>query len=298
MGAPADDRPDVVARLRAAGCVFAEDEAALLVEAARGGGDLDALVARRVGGEPLEQVLGWAAFRGLRVDVVPGVFVPRQRTALLVSEALELVARRETPGGGVAGGEGAGGGVAAGGVAAGGTRGGLLVVDLCCGTGALGLALATEAAAAGERVELHAADVDPDAVACAARNVARVGGAVHEGDLFAALPDALRGRVDVLLANVPYVPTAEIARLPPEARDHEHRVALDGGPDGLDVLRRVAADAEDWLVAGGHLLTEVSEGQLADVVAVLRDAGLEVRVVRDDEVGATGVVGTRPRDRR
>jgi len=288
MGAPADDRPDVVARLRAAGCVFAEDEAALLVEAAGAGGDLDALVARRVGGEPLEQVLGWAAFRGLRVDVAPGVFVPRQRTALLVSEALALVARREAAAGEGAGGEGAGGGVAAGG-----TRGGLLVVDLCCGTGALGLALATEAAAAGERVELHAADVDPDAVACAARNVARVGGAVHEGDLFAALPDALRGRVDVLLANVPYVPTAEIARLPPEARDHEHRVALDGGPDGLDVLRRVAADAGAWLAPGGHLLTEVSEGQLADVVAVLRGAGLDVRVVRDDEAGATGVVGTR-----
>src|SRR6478736_2516404 len=190
MGAPADDRPDVVARLRAAGCVFAEDEAALLVEAARGGGDLDALVARRVGGEPLEQVLGWAAFRGLRVDVAPGVFVPRQRTALLVSEALALVARREGARGGVAGGGAAGGGVAGGDAAGGGVAGGgtLLVVDLCCGTGALGLALASEAAAAGDRVELHAADVDPDAVACAARNVARVGGAVHEGDLFAALP--------------------------------------------------------------------------------------------------------------
>ncbi|OLT51358.1 putative protein N(5)-glutamine methyltransferase [Cellulosimicrobium sp. CUA-896] len=279
---PTSPSPALVARLRAAGCVFAEDEAALLEEEAAAGdpGRLEELVARRVGGEPLEHVLGRAELRGERVRVDPGVFVPRQRTGLLVEEATRLV-RRSGP--------------------ASARRGDrpLVVVDLCCGSGALGLVLATELRSEGRggdvsRVELHAADVDPAAVACAAHNVAAVDGFAHQGDLFDALPPALRGRVDVLLANVPYVPTDAISSLPPEARDHEARVALDGGADGLDVLRRVAVDAPSWLVPGGHLLTEVSEGQVAAVVEVLRGAGLDVRVVRDDEIGATGVVATRP----
>lgn len=282
MGAHATDRPDVVALLRAAGCVFAEDEAALLLDAAASDAALDALVSRRVAGEPLEQVLGWAEFRGLRVQVSPGVFVPRRRTGLLVEEALALLARRRPAG-------------PASSTAPGGQDPGRpLVVDLCCGSGAVGLALATELAAAGTPVELHAADVDPDAVACAARNVAPVGGVTYGGDLFDPVPTVLRGRVDVLLANVPYVPTDEIAHLPPEARDHEHRVALDGGADGLDVLRRVAAVAGEWLAPGGHLLTESGEAQAAGAVEVLESAGLSVRVVRDDEIGATAVVGTRP----
>lgn len=282
MGAHATDRPDVVALLRAAGCVFAEDEAALLLDAAASDAALDALVKRRVAGEPLEQVLGWAEFRGLRVDVTPGVFVPRRRTGLLVEEALALLARRRPVG------------RASSGAPGGADVGRSLVVDLCCGSGAIGLALATESAAAGTPVELHAADVDPDAVACAARNVAPVGGNASAGDLFDALPAALRGRVEILLANVPYVPTDEIAHLPPEARDHEHRVALDGGADGLDVLRRVAADAAAWLAPGGSLLTESGERQAPGAVGILERAGLDVRVVRDDEIGATAVVGTAP----
>ncbi|MYR62648.1 putative protein N(5)-glutamine methyltransferase, partial [Streptomyces sp. SID625] len=96
-------------------------------------------------------------------------------------------------------------------------------------------------------VELHAADIDPAAVRCARRNIAPAGGRVHHGDLYAALPADLRGRVDVLAANVPYVPTGEVPLLPSEARDHEPPAALDGGADGLDVLRRVAAGAPDWL---------------------------------------------------
>ncbi len=276
---PTSPSPALVARLRAAGCVFAEDEATLLEEETAGDPDrLEALVARRTGGEPLEHVLGRAELRGVRVRVDPGVFVPRRRTGLLVEEATRRVGRR---------------GLAA----AGGGGQPLVVVDLCCGSGALGLVLATELSsseAGAPCVELHAADVDPAAVACAAHNVAAVGGRAHLGDLFDALPPALRGRVDVLLANVPYVPTDAIATLPPEARDHEARVALDGGGDGLDVLRRVAAGAPSWLAPGGHLLTEVSEGQVEAVVEVLRGAGLAVRVVRDDEIGATGVVATRP----
>ena len=248
----------VVRRLRAAGCVFAEDEARLLVEASGSAPELDALVARRVAGEPLEHVLGWAEFAGLRIAVAAGVFVPRRRTEVLVHEAVALA------------------------------RPGAVVVDLCCGSGALGVAVAT----AVDGVELHAADVDPAAVACARTNVALVGGTVHSGDLFEALPAALRGRVDLVLANVPYVPTDAIALMPPEARLHEARVALDGGGDGLDVARRVIAAAPVWLASGGSLLFETSKDQAPAAIAAVTAAGLRARLVTDDERGATVVVGT------
>jgi len=243
----------VVDRLRAAGCVFAEEEAALLLAA---GGELDDLVARRVAGEPLEQVLGWAEFCGLRIAVEPGVFVPRRRTRLLVREAVAVAAP------------------------------GALVLDLCCGTGAVGAAIA---AAVGP-VELHAADVDPAAVRCARRNVA---GAVHEGDLFDALPDGLRGRVDVLVANAPYVPTDAIALMPTDARDHEARAALDGGADGLDVQRRVLAGAGKWLAPGGRLLVETSGRQAPATLGAFTAAGFRARVVVDEELAGTVVVGVR-----
>jgi release factor glutamine methyltransferase len=250
--------PAVVARLRAAGCVFAEDEARLLLEAAADPGELSTLVDRRVAGEPLEHLLGWAEFRGLRVAVDPGVFVPRRRTGFLAQQAIDLALP------------------------------GAVVLDLCCGSGAVGLAVAAEL----PDVELHAADVDPVAVTCARRNTAAVGGRVYEGDLFGPLPPGLRGRVDVLVANVPYVPSGEIARMPPEARDHEPRTALDGGPDGLDVARRVVAGAPDWLAPGGFLLFETSEDQAPTATALIRAGGLVARVADDDELGATVVVGT------
>jgi release factor glutamine methyltransferase len=249
----------VVERLRAAGCVFAEDEAELLVGA---GGDLEALLVRRVAGEPLEQVLGWAEFCGLRVPVEPGVFVPRRRTALLVREAVALHPR--------------------------------VVLDLCCGTGAVGLAVVT---ALGAPVELHACDVDPAAVACAGRALAAVGGRVHLGDLDEPLPAQLRGRVDVLAVNAPYVPTGAVTLMPPEARVHEHRVALDGGVDGLDLHRRVAALAPRWLRPGGSVLIETSERQAPATEALLQCNGFRTRVVRDEELDATVAVGIlRPRE--
>jgi release factor glutamine methyltransferase len=249
--------PAVVARLRAAGCVFAEEEAGLLQEQAGSTAELDALVARRAAGEPLEQVLGWAEFCGLRIAVEPGVFVPRRRTEFLARQAIARA------------------------------RPGSVVVDLCCGSGALAAAVA----AAVPDVDLHAADVEPAAVRCARRNLP--GARVHEGDLFGSLPAGLRGRIDVLVANVPYVPTAEVALLPPEAREHEPRRALDGGGDGLDVLRRVAAEAPEWLAPGGALLSEVSERQAPTAVAVLAAAGLVPRTAEDDDEGATVVLGVR-----
>lgn len=248
----------LVARLRAAGCVFAEDEARLLTEAAPDGTALEDLAARRIAGLPLEQVLGWAEFAGLRVVVEPGVFVPRRRTELLVREALRLVTGRAA-----------------------------VVADLCCGSGAVAAALA----AAAPGLELHAADVDPAAVRCARRNLP--GAAVHEGDLYAALPPDLRGRVDVLVANAPYVPSDAIRLMPPEARDHEPRSALDGGKDGVDVHRRIAAGALDWLAPAGTLLVETSEEQAPATRAALAAAGLQTGEVHDEETGGTVVLGTR-----
>jgi release factor glutamine methyltransferase len=253
---PLLDEAAVVDRLRAAGCVFAEDEARLLLAAAESRGTLTALVDRRVSGVPLEYVLGWAEFCGLRIAVDPGVFVPRRRTEFLARQAVASAGP------------------------------GALVVDLCCGSGAVGAAVA--AARPGARV--HAADVDPAAVACARRNLP--GGLVHCGDLFDALPAALTGRVDVLVANVPYVPTEAIALMPPEARDHEPRVALDGGSDGLDVARRVVAGVGAWLAPAGSVLFEVGEGQVSAATDIVRVAGLAPRIVTDDELGATVVVGT------
>jgi release factor glutamine methyltransferase len=296
--------PDIVTRLRAAGCVFAEDEAQLLADAARTPAELDVMVARRAAGLPLEHVVGWAEFCGLRIAVDPRVFVPRRRTEFLVGHAIALArgasaARAEASapraeasavGDETAGAEAAG----AAGLAA--DAGGALarhravVVDLCCGSGAAGAAVA---AALGGRIELHAADIDPAAVRCARRNLA-AGVQVHEGDLYDALPAALRDRIDVLIANVPYVPTAEVGLLPPEARIYEERVALDGGADGLDVLRRVTAAAPLWLAPGGHLLVETSEQQAPRATGILARAGLVPRVASSSEMNATVVIGTRP----
>ncbi len=250
-------RSAVVDRLRAAGCVFAEDEADLLIAAAQAPADLLALVDRRVAGQPLEHVIGWAEFCGLRIAVDPGVFRPRPRTEFLAEQAV-AVARK-----------------------------GSLVVDLCCGSGAVGAVLAAEV---GD-VVLHAVDIDPAAVRCARRNLTGAGGRVHQGDLYDPLPADLQGRVDVLVANAPYVPTGSIGFLPSEARLHEPMLSLDGGADGLDILRRVISGAPDWLAASGHLLVETSDHQVAGTVAAVAAAGLQPRVARSGELGATIVVG-------
>lgn len=250
----------VVAALRSAGCVFAEDEADLILTAARTSHEATEMVDRRVAGLPLEHVLGWAEFHGLRVTLEPGVFVPRRRTEFLVDQAVALAPRAS------------------------------LVVDLCCGSGAVGAALA--ASLGGP--ELHASDIDPVAVRCARRNVAPFAGQVHEGDLFSALPDTLRGRVDILAANVPYVPTDEVGLLPAEARDHEPLVALDGGADGLDLVRRVAEEGPRWLAHGGCLLVETSEHQAATAVETFASAGLIARLAVPEDGWSHVVVGVKP----
>lgn len=225
--------------LRAAGCVRAEDEAVLILADGR---DPVRLLERRVAGEPLEQVLGWAAFAGRRYAVRPGVFVPRPRSALLASAGAAAL----PPGG--------------------------LLVDLCCGVGAIAGAVLDRVPSA----QAWAVDLDPVAVACARENLPGV--RVLEGDLDAPLPRRLRGVVDVLIANAPYVPSAEVDLLPHEAREHEAREALDGGADGLAVHRRIAAAAPTWLAPEGVLLVEVAEAQASLLADVYAGSGLRAAV--------------------
>jgi release factor glutamine methyltransferase len=247
----------VARRLREAGCVFADDEAKIIVEAATTSVALHTMVDRRCAGVPLEHVVGWADFCGLRIAVDPGVFVPRRRTEFLVRCAAAVTHRDAT------------------------------VVDVCCGSGAVGAALAAEVG----RLELSAVDIDPVCVRCAQRNIEAAGGYAYEGDLFEPLPQILRGAVDVIVANAPYVPTDEIALMPPEARDHEPQVALDGGADGVDVQRRLIGAAPEWLVVGGVLLVETSRRQAPLTVAAFESSGLDASVESDDDLEATVVVG-------
>ena len=263
--------------MRAAGSVFAEDEAELLVSATDDPTALASMVARRVAGEPVEAIVGWASFCGLRIVVAPGVFVPRRRTELLVREAISIVQWQM--------------------VANSPDRQpiatGLSIVELCCGTGAVAAAILDGMGTAAGELEVHAADIDSRATACARENLGDPG-QVHTGDLYDALPAGLRGRIDILVANAPYVPTDAIAMMPPEARDHEPRVALDGGADGLDVQRRIIEGAHEWLAPGGHLLVETSRRQAAGTVTACEATGLVTRVVTDDDLDATAVVGRRP----
>jgi release factor glutamine methyltransferase len=250
-------RPDpLVARLRAAGCVYAEDEAAALRELPPH--RLEAAVRRREAGEPLEHVLGWAELGGLRLVIRPGVFVPRRRTLLLVAEAVRLTAP------------------------------GSFVLDLCCGCGAVGRLLA-------ERVpglRLDAVDVDERAVGFARQNLDPVGGRVWCGDLTDPLPHRSRGTYATVTANVPYVPSGAEHLVPGDLRAAEPRSTRDGGEDGLDVLRRVAVLAASWLAPGGHVLAEAAEHQVPAALAALAGAGLAGRAVTDGD-GTAVVVGRR-----
>jgi release factor glutamine methyltransferase len=256
----------IAATLRAAGCVFAEEEARLLVGEASTPAELEAMVKQRTAGLPLEHVLGWAQFCGLKIAVDRRVFVPRRRTEFLARQAATLatsLTERTTdrpP----------------------------IIVELCCGSGAVGATLA----ATLDRIELHAADIEPAAVRCARRNLSNA--TVYEGDLYDPLPLPLRDRVDVLIANAPYVPTDAIDLMPPEARLHEPRVALDGGADGLRVLRRVIAGAFDWLAPGGSLMVETGRRQAALAVETFTQSGLFPQVSSSDEWDATVVIGTKP----
>jgi len=243
--------------LAAAGCVWSDDEAAVLVNAATSPAELAVMVERRAAGAPLELVVGWVDFCGVRIALDDGVFVPRLRSEFIVAVAGRLV-----PDGGV-------------------------VVDMCCGSGAIGVALAARTTG----VRLYSVDVDEAAVACARRNVAAVGGRAYRGDLYEALPRGLAGGVDVVVANAPYVPTEEITYLPAEARCYEPACALDGGDDGTQMQRRVIDGAREWLRPGGRLLVETSRRQAGLTAAHFVAAGFETTTEESDDYEVTVVVG-------
>ncbi|WOP17381.1 HemK/PrmC family methyltransferase [Raineyella sp. LH-20] len=238
--------------LRRTGSVFAEDELSALAAAAADADDLTVLVASRAEGVPIEVLVGYARFGELRIAVAPGVFVPRHRTEYLVERA----GRRVRPGD--------------------------TVLDLGCGTGAVGALI-------GHRVPglaLTAMDADPVAVACARGNLPPSARVVC-GDSPALLAPA---RFRVIVANLPYVPSSRIAYLPHDARDWEPLQALDGGPDGLDPLRRVAPDLPARLVPGGWFLLELAADQVETARTVLTAAGFAASAVGVADDGETWVL--------
>lgn len=250
----------VAAHLRAAGCVFAEDEARLILDSASDVADLTSMIGRRVAGEPLEHIVGWVRFCGLKVDLDPGVFIPRQRTEFLVRQAAAVA------------------------------HPGAVVLDLCCGSGAIGVALTSLVG----RCELHAADIDPAAVRCARRNLEPVGGHVYEADLFEPLPNQLRGRIGLLVANVPYVPSHALGGMPAEAREHEPPRAHDGGADGLDVLRRMLVEAGPWLAPRGRVMVEIYRRQARGARNAFARARLDAHITTSNEYRATVAAGANP----
>lgn len=222
--------PDpLVARLRAVGCVFAEEEAAEIRRVVgRDEERADAVVTARRSGIPLEHALGTALFAGVEVAVGPGVFVPRARAEILVETA--AAARPDAR----------------------------VVVDLGTGSGAIAAALTRRLPAA----EVYGVDLDTTALAYAVSNGARFGFHVHESDWWDALPPELRRRVDLAVAYLPHVPTTRLDEIPGDYRAHEPDLSVAGGRDGLDPLRHVLAGLDTWLSPAGVLVTLVADEQL------------------------------------
>lgn len=242
MASRPDHRIDALAsRLRAAGSVFAEDEAAILIEAATDDAELEQFATRRVAGEPLEPLVGWVRFGSLRLAVGPGVFVPRQRSLRLARLAVRRVrATRDA-----------------------------VMLEAYCGVAPL----AATAVASVPGAEVHAADVDPTALAFARRNLPPRAH-VHVSDALDGLPDDLRGRLTTIAAVPPYVPVGELELMPREAREHEPATSLvGGGADGLDHARRLIGDGRAWLARGGSMLLELHAAQLPVAAAAGRAAG-------------------------
>ena len=222
-------------------------------------------VSRRARREPLQRILGWEEFRGVRVHLTDSVLVPRPETETLVEWALALLPAR-------------------------GPRR-LLAIDVGTGSGCIACALASE------RVDLDvvAVDVSPAAAAVARENVRALDLAgrvrVVAADLFAGLRDI---RADLIVSNPPYLPSALMPELPPEVRIHEPRLALDGGSDGLAVIRRIATAARRYLRPSGALVVETAGGDHASAAAaLLREAGWDQVAVRGDLVGIERFVAGR-----
>ncbi|HEY3317450.1 MAG TPA: peptide chain release factor N(5)-glutamine methyltransferase [Coriobacteriia bacterium] len=224
-------------------------------------------IERRAAGEPLQYVTGEMPFRHLVLRVRPGVFIPRPETEVLVDVALAaLPAGHET-----------------------------IAIDLCTGSGAVAVSLALE----NPWAVVYASDLNPLAVETTWDNAARagVGGRVNvfEGDLFSPLPEELKGRVPLIAANPPYIPSADIPTLPAEVLGFEPRLALDGGHDGLETARHIVAEAPEWLAPGGMLAMELDETRVAGMAREMEAARWrDVSVTRDLTGRERVVSGRRP----
>ncbi len=210
-------------------------------------------VKRRATGEPLQYVTGEVAFRHLIVKVRPGVLIPRPETEILVGEVLDALKGVEGP----------------------------LVADPCTGSGCVALSVAHEHP--GARV--WATDLSPVAVEVAAANCARLelddAVSIIEGDLLGALPGDLKGRLHAIVSNPPYIPSADVPALPAEVAGFEPHLALDGGPDGLDLYRRLLAQGLEWLAPGGVIAVELDERMVQTAAQEALEWYVEVRVVKD-----------------
>jgi len=251
-----NDREALAELLADAGFVAAGEEADELL--ARAAGDvelLEGLVERRLTGEPLAWITGTVSFCGLEIRVDRGVYVPRWQ-----SEPLARRAAQRLPADGVA-------------------------IDLCTGAGAIARTLI----AAHPGAHVVASDLDERAVACATAN----GVEVHRGDLFAPLPSALEGRVDVVVGVVPYVPTPDLPLLQRDTLAFESLLSYDGGSDGTEILRRVVTDSPRFLAPGGALLLELGGEQADALRADLARLGyVDVCVLVDEEGDVRGIEAT------
>ena len=241
---------------RLLGAALGTDRLALYVEPRRAvdaesAADYRELVARRAGHEPVQYILGWEEFRGLRLTVTPDVLIPRPETEGLVERALELLADRP----------------------------GAAVADVGTGSGAIACALAETR----PDLEVLAVDQSLGALAVASDNVRALGLGSRvrllAGDLFGPL-SSLRGSLDMVVANPPYLPGRSLAALPLEVARFEPPMALDGGPDGMRVLRRLIAESPAFLRPGGWLVMEIGEdqaGALASLMAAEGFSGIGAR---------------------
>ena len=222
------------------------------------------LIERRAAREPLQYLLGWEDFHGLRLAVTPDVLVPRPETEGLVEWAVEVLGGRPDP----------------------------VVADLGTGSGAIACAIARALPAA----EVLAVDVSVGALAVASRNVRALSLSSRvrllAGDLFAPL-GSLSASLDLVVANPPYLPSAVIPSLPPEVSRHEPRAALDGGPDGMAVIRRVVAGAPPVLKPGGWLLMEIGEEQAGPLASLMAAEGFSGIRARRDLNGIERYIGGR-----
>jgi release factor glutamine methyltransferase len=222
-------------------------------------------VRRRAGREPLQRILGWEDFRGVRVRLTNAVLVPRPETEMLVEWALALLPEP-------------------------GDRR-LLAIDVGTGSGCVACALACER----PDLDVIAVDVSPAAAAVARDNARALGVEARVRVVAADLLECVRGpRADLIVSNPPYLPTATVPELEPEVRAHEPRLALDGGPDGLVLIRRIAATAQRCLKPSGALALETAgDAQAEAAAALLRGAGLQAVAVRADLAGVDRFVAGR-----